>query len=199
MTTSAFTTPARQALLPLLLAVPVAATLVLMTGCAGGSSGGQSPVVTVTVTPTVAASRAPSATAATTTTKAGAPKSDVVGRKFDLGTIVRVVQDGGVPVIIFDRWTVVGVPDPTLAANGVPIAAHSDAPFQNLNSKTTFRIPVVEGAIFTYNHCVAFDQPAQQRSSTLQEFERLQGSEKIVLLSLDPRGHVFKAQNDPAC
>lgn len=199
MTTSAFTTPARQPSLRLLLAVPVAVTLALLTGCAGGSSDAQSPVATVTVTPTVAASGAPSATAATTTTKAGAPKSDVVGRKFDLGTIVRVAREGGVPVIIFDRWTVAGVADSALAANGVPIAAHSDAPFQNLNSKSTFRIPVVEGAIFTYNHCVAFDQPAQQKSSTLEEFERLQGSEKIVLLSLDPRGQVFKAQNDPAC
>lgn len=199
MTRSALTTSAHLGSLGLSLAVPVAVTLALLTGCGGGSSTARSPVVTVTVTPTVAASVAPSATAATTTTKAGAPKSDVVGRKFDLGTIVRVVQDGGVPVIIFDRWTVAGLPDPTLAANGVPIAAHSDAPFQNLNSKSTFRIPVVEGAIFTYNHCVALDQPAQQRSSTLQEFERLQGSEKVVLLSLDPRGHVFKAQNDPAC
>jgi|GEM_PF-624979 len=182
------------------LGLCLAAAVAVLTGCSGGSSTAGGPVVTVTVTPTVTASGRPaSPTATTATTKAGAPKSDVVGRKFDLGTIVRVVQDGGVSVIIFDRWTAQGVTDPVLAAKGVPIRVHSDAPYQNLNSKITYRIPVVAGAIFTYNHCVAIGQPAQQRSSTLAEFAKLQGSEKVMLLTLDPRGQVFKAENDPAC
>ncbi|MHB8185016.1 MAG: hypothetical protein ACYDDU_02830 [Dermatophilaceae bacterium] len=196
MTIIAFSLSTRRPTTGLLLSV----TAILLTGCAGGSSTAQGPVVTVTVTPTVTASGAPaSATAATTTTQAGTPRSDVVGRKFDLGTIVKVVQDGGVPVIIFDRWTARGVPDSRLAANGVPMAVHSDAPYENLNSRTTFRIPVVQGAIFTYTHCVAVDQPAQQRSSTLQEFGILQGFERVILLTLDPQGRVIKAQNDPAC
>lgn len=76
---------------------------------------------------------------------------------------------------------------------------HSDARFENQNSKTTFRIPVVEGAIFNYSHCVAIDQPAQQRSSTLEEFERLKSPENVILLTLDPKGQVTKAQNDAAC
>ena len=163
----------------------------------------QRPLVTVTATPTVTAS--PDVTAsdapprATTTTAAGVRKSDVVGRKFDLGTIVRIEDDGGVPVIIFDRWTARGVPDSTLAAKGVPIAAHSDAPYRNANTKITYRIPVVQGAIFTYKHCVAVDEHVMQRASTLQEFAGLQGSEKVMLLTLDPHGQVFSAQNDPAC
>ena len=178
----------------------LAVSMTLLSGCAGGSSTGQGPVVTVTVTPTVLATGAPaSATGTATTTEAGAPKSDVVGRTFDLGTIVKVVQDGEVPVIIFDRWTARGVPDSKLATNGLSMTVHSDAPYTNLNSKTTFRIPVVDGAIFTYNHCVAVDQPAQQRSSTLQEFTALQDQEKVILLSIDPQGRVYKAQNDPAC
>jgi hypothetical protein len=146
----------------------------------------------------VTASGAP-APGPATITNTGVTKSDVVGRKFDLGTIVKVEQEGGLQVIIFDRWTAKGVADSKLAASGVPIAVHSDAPYENQNSKTTFRIPVVAGAIFTYNHCVAVDQPAQQRSSTLEEFARLQPTEKVILLTLDPRGQVFKAQNDPAC
>src|SRR5450759_1649470 len=97
------------------------------------------------------------------------------------------------------RATAHGVTDPVLAAKGVRIRVHSDAPYQNLNSKITYRIPVVAGAIFTYNHCVPIDQPAQQRSSTLEEFAGLQPTERIILLTLDPRGQVFKAQNDPAC
>ena len=76
------------------------------TGCHG----------TVTTTPTVTASVA-STTRATATTPGSTAKSDVVGRKFDLGTIVRVQNDGGVPVIILDRWTAYGVTDSTLAAN----------------------------------------------------------------------------------
>ena len=168
-------------------------TVALLTGCAGGSSTGPDPAVTVTATPAVTATGAPR------TSEAGAPKNDDVGRKFDLGTIVKVVQDGGVPVIIFDRWTARGVKDSALAANGVPMGIHSDARFENQNSKTTFRIPVAEGAIFNYSHCVAIDQPAQQRSSTLEEFARLKSPEDVILLTLDPKGQVTKAQNDAPC
>lgn len=64
-----------------------------------------------------------------------------------------------VPVIIFDRWTRRGVADSTVAANGVPFVVHPDAPYQNVNTKITSRIPVAKGADFTYKHCVAADQP----------------------------------------
>jgi len=176
----------------------LAAAVTLLSGCSGGSSAPPVVVVTVTTTPTVTASVA-STTPTAATTPGGTAKSDVVGRKFDLGTIVRVQNDGGVPVIILDRWTAYGVTDSTLAADGVPIHVHSDAPYQNLNSKITYRIPVAPGAVFTYRHCLALDQPPVQRSSTLSEFARLPDSEKVVLLTLDPRGQAVKAQNDPAC
>ena len=189
MTTIAFIPSTHRSTSVLCLSMTVA----LLTGCAGSSSTGQGPVVTATATSAVTAGGAPTAGTA------GIPRSDVAGRTFDLGTIVEVVQDGGVPVIIFDRWTARGVADSTLAANGVPIAIHSDARYENLNSRTTFRIPVAPGAIFTYSHCVAVDQPAQQRSSTLEEFARLQTSENVILLNLDPEGQATKAQNDPAC
>lgn len=199
MTTFAFTHFPHRTSVRLLPAVPLAVAMTLLAGCGGGASTPQGPVVTVTATPTVTASGTPAPAPAPTTTKAGAPESDVVGRKFDLGTIVKVVQDGDVQVIIFDRWTARGVSDAKLAASGVPLAVHSDARYQNLNARTTFRIPVLAGAIFTYNHCVAVDQPAQQRSATLKDFAGLQKPEDVMLLSLDPKGHVFKAQNDPAC
>lgn len=104
-----------------------------------------------------------------------------------------------VPVIIFDRWTRRGVADSTVAANGVPFVVHPDAPYQNVNTKITSRIPVAKGADFTYKHCVAADQPPQQKSSTLQAFAGLQGSEKVMLLTLDRQGQAVSAQNDPAC
>ena len=168
-------------------------TVALLTGCADNSSTGPDPAVTMTETPAVTSTGAPR------TGGASAPKNDDVGRTFDLGTIVKVVQDGGSPVIIFDRWTARGVKDSALAANGIPMGIHSDARFENQNSKTTFRIPVAEGAIFSYSHCVAINQPAQQRSSTLEEFARLESPEAVILLTLDPTGQVIKAQNDAPC
>lgn len=173
----------------------LAAAATLLSGC--GSSTGPVEVVTVTVTPTVTAKVAPTRTVLTTAT--GTAKSDDVGRTFDLGTITSVQNTGGMPVIILDRWTAQGVSDSTLAAMGVPIHVHSDAPYQNLNSKITYRIPVAPGAVFTYRHCVAVEQPPEQRSSTLNAFARLQDSEKVVLLTLNPQGQVVTAQNDPAC
>lgn len=164
-------------------------TLALLTGCATGSD----PAVTTTATPAVTATSAPR------TSVAVAAKNDDAGRKFDLGTIVKVVQDGGVPVIIFDRWTARGVKDSELATHGIPMGIHSDARFENQNSRITFRIPVAEGAIFNYSHCVAIDQPAQQRSSTLEEFAGLKSPENVILLTLDPKGQVTKAQNDAPC
>lgn len=179
----------------------VALAVALLSGCSGEATKAPGRVVTVTVTVTAEPTEADSVTPppTTTTSAAGVARSDVVGRKFDLGTIVRIEDDGGVPVIIFDRWTAAGVPDSTLATQGLPMDVHSDARFQNLNTKITFRIPVVQGAIFTYRHCVAIDQHAAQKASTLQEFAGLQGSEKVMLLTLDPQGQVFSAQNDPAC
>jgi hypothetical protein len=169
----------------------LAAAVTLLSGCSGASTG---PDVTVTTTPTVTASAVPP-----TATLTGKGRSDVVGRRFDLGTIVRVQNVGSAPVIILDRWTAAGVTDSALAATGVPIHVHSDAPYQNFNNKITYRIPVAQGAVFTYRHCVAIDQPALQRTSTLAEFARLNDSEKVVLLTIDPKGQAVKAQNDPAC
>jgi hypothetical protein len=190
-----FTPSAHRGTAGLCLALAVA----LQSGCGAGSSTAPGPVVTVTTTPTVTASVGAPPASTTATPAAGVARNDVVGRKFDLGTIVRVENDAGVPVIVFDRWTARGVADSALAATGVPIGVHSDAPYVNLNNKITYRIPVVPGAIFTYMHCVSIDQPAAQKSSTLTEFARLQNPEKVILLTLDPKGQILRAKNDPAC
>ena len=186
MTIVAFTPSAHRGTMRLSLALAVA----LLSGCGGdaGSSPAQDPVVIVSAAP-----------AAPPTTKVSLAKSDVVGRKFDLGTIVKVEDVSGVPVITFDRWTAQAVKDSRLAVNGVPIGVHSDARYQNLNNRITYRIPVAEGALFTHRHCVAVDQPPAQKPSTLEDFARLQDPEKVILLTLDQNGRVFSAQNDPAC
>ena len=190
MTTIACTPSVRRAVTGLCAGL----ALTLLSGCSGGgvgSSTGQERAASATGKPTV-----PSDTPVTR--KVRTAKSDVIGRSFDLGTIVRV-EDGAVPGIIFDRWTARGVTDSTLAAKGVPISVHAAAPYQNLNSHITYRIPVAQGALFTYRHCVAAGQSPEQKSSTLADFSRLQKPENIVLLTLDQHGRVFSAQNEPAC
>lgn len=193
MTVIAITTSGRRAVAGLCLGGAVA----VLSGCGGGSATAPAEVVTVTVTPTVTVKVTPKPTAVAT--RARTARSDVVGRKFDLGTIVRVENDGGVPVIILDRWTARRVSDSRLASGGVKIRVHSDQPYQNLNRKVTYRVPVAQGAVFTYSHCVAIDQPPVKRSSTLEAFARLQDPEKLILLTLDHKGQAYKAQNDPAC
>ena len=191
MTIIAFTPSAHRWTAALCLSMTVA----LLTGCADSSSKGEDAVATAPAPSVVTASGGPTTDKADKADKT----SDVIGRAFDLGTIVKVVQVGGRPVIVFDRWTARGVTDSKVATNGVPMTIHSDARYQNLTSRTTFRIPVVAGAIFSYSHCVGIDQPVQQRSSTLGEFAKLQSPENVVLLTLDDKGQVTKAQNDPAC
>ncbi len=142
----------------------LAAATTLLSGCGGGASTPPEAVVTLTTTPTVTASAAPPTTYVPDT-GSNTVKSDVMGRKFDLGTIVRVQNDGGVPVIIFDRWTARGVANPTLAANGVPIHVHSDAPYENLNNRITYRIPVAQGAGFTKLRARA-DRPVRGRAGS---------------------------------
>ena len=193
MTTITCTPWAHRAVSGLSVGLAVA----LLSGCgdSAGPSTGPAPAVTVTASPSPPPTLADRA--ATGSTRVA--KSDDVGRKFDLGTIVRTEEDDGLPVVIFDRWTARGVADSTVADKGVPIGVHSDGRYQNLNSKITFRIPVAQGAIFTYRHCVAVDQPPEQKPSTLEDFARLKNPENVILLTLDQHGRVFSAQNDPAC
>jgi hypothetical protein len=179
-------------------AAVVVLEVVVLSGCGGENTTVQEPALTVTTTPTVTVTLArPAPTVAATTT--GNPKSDVVGRRFDLGTIVRVKDEGGVPVIIFNRWSARDIPDSRLAAKGLTLRVHSDAPYEDRNGKVTYRIPVAPGATFTYAHCINIDQPARRESSTLKEFTRLKDPENLVLLTLDSRGRATRARNDPAC
>jgi len=178
-------------------AVCVCAAALLLGGCGAGSSSSPQPALTVTVTPTITVTAGSRPTASATSTRP--VKSDVVGRNFDLGTIVGVKRQDGVSVIILDRWTAPGVSDPTLAATGIRLPVHSDTRFENLNSNVTYQIPVAPGAVFTHAHCVDVSQPALLEPSSLENFTRLANPEKVVLLTLDPQGRVVKARNDPAC
>jgi hypothetical protein len=181
-------------------AAAAAVSVTLTSACGSGQSAPSAEPVTVTVTPTVTATL-PSTTSPVppSGTSSANVHSDVVGRRYDLGTIVDVTTSAGTPVVVLDRWTAGGVPDSELATDGVPIRVHSDAPFENQNTRSTFRIPVAPDATFTYHHCVAVDQPMQSRSVTLPELAALDRGENVVLLGLDDSGRVTRAENDPAC
>ena len=185
---------ARSALLAAAAALPA-----LLSACGSGDSQPSGAPVTVTVTPTVTATAPPASPGSPSARPPADVASDVVGRAHDLGTIVDVTSHAGTPVVVLDRWTVRGLPDSTLARDGVPIRVHSDAPYENQNTRSTFRIPVAPDATFTYHHCVAVDQPMQSRSATLPELAHLRRGEDVVLLRLDASGRLTGAENDPAC
>jgi len=188
-------TTSRRGLVLAAGAVALAATTAACGG--GGSSAGAPDVVTVTVTPT--ASPSTSSTTTSPTATAGPVHSDVVGRRYDLGTVVRVEQQQGQQVVVFDRWTAAGVKDGDVAARGVPVAPYADARFVNQNTRTTFRIPVAGGATFTYHHCLSVDQPMQSRASSLDELARLGVAERVLVVTLDPQGRLTAADNEPGC
>ena len=65
-----------------------------------------------------------------------------------------------------------------LTAKGVPIRMHADAPCQKLKQQDQVAHPRCPGGGFTPWHSVDIAQPPVLRSSTLDEFARMQNSEK---------------------
>ena len=46
-------------------------------------------------------------------------QTDVLGRAFDFGMVMKSTRVGSVDVLVLDRWTVKGLDDTTLAESGV--------------------------------------------------------------------------------
>ena len=168
---------------------PVA--LALAAGACLAACGSDTPaevVVTVTGTPSPAASGpTPSTTAST---KAKAPTSDVKGRAFDFGLVTGVKREGGVDVLVLDRWTDPKVDDAVLAKKGLPVTswkAGSDR-YVNQNAKKTFDIPVPEGATFLLHHCVEAGEPLQTRSVSATELADAPETDRLLLVRIDADG-----------
>ena len=179
-----------------LLAVSASAALTL-SACGGGSGQSGSPV-TVTVTPTVTASGKQPAGKAKKSEPAKAT-SDVVGRKFDFGTITDLKDVGGTPVLLLDRWTWKGLDDAKLARDGVPLSPFKGKPYTNQNDKLVYRIPVTPDARVLYHHCVSAGEPQQTRSATVKEMTGLKKGEDLVLVRLDDQGRAVAVDNLPGC
>lgn len=125
--------------------------------------------------------------------------SDDKGRRFDLGTIVRVNQVKDVPVIVLDRWSVRGRDDAQVAVEGYPMARHTDQPFYDQNTTSTYDVPVAQHAVFVRQRCTSPQDPIRRSSTTLTAFTAAVGSSTVVLLQLNSAGQVTRASNDPRC
>lgn len=175
------------------LAVACVGAAGLLTGCAGGSGSAQGPV-TVTVTPTVTATAGSPPSAPLTA------HSDDVGRAYDFGAIVSSSKVGSVTVLVLDRYTWKGLDDAKLAKQGIPVQPFKGpVPYENLNTKLTYRLPVADGARILYHHCVAADQPIQTKSVAPADLGHLADRENTVLVALDAQGRVTAADNIPGC
>jgi hypothetical protein len=180
---------------PSIAAALVALSALAATGCGGSGDTGGAPV-TVTVTPTVTATPTPSTSKAE---EPEAPKSDVVGRGYDFGTVTALDTVAGTEVITLDRWTFKGLDDAKLARDGVPLAPFTGRPFQNQNDKLTYDIPVAADARILYHHCTAKGEPQQTRSATMKEMADLEDRESLVLVQLDDQGRAVAVDNLPGC
>jgi hypothetical protein len=190
-------TPRRRPARAVCSVAAIGAAGLLLGACGvGGSPSGQ---VTVTVTPTVTASASGSGSSSSKPSSS-TPTSDVKGRSYDFGAVVKESTVAGVPVIELDRYTWKGLDDAKLAKQGVPLTPFTGpVPYENLNSKLTYTIPVADGARLLYHHCIAADQPLQTKSVQPRELVGLADRENTVLVKLDESGRVVAADNIAGC
>ena len=178
------------------LALLAATAALTLSGCGDSPETAGSPV-TVTVTPTVTST--PASPTKTKKPEPTEPKSDVVGRGYDFGTVTDLKKVGGTDVLVLDRWTWKGLDDGKLARDGVPLAPFKGKPYTNQNDRLTYDVPVAEDARVLYHHCVKAGEPQQTRSATVKEMADLAEGENLVLVRLDDRGRAVAVDNLPGC
>lgn len=171
------------------LAVAVLAAGALA-GCGSGSPG--EVVVTVTAgasgSPSGSGSASPS-TSTTAPTPDATVASDDTGRKFDFGVVKSVDTVGGTQVLVFDRWTDPKTKDSVLAQRGIEVKTYDlkKIPYENVNTKVTFRVPVREGTSFLLHHCVQKGEPVTSKSVSAEELARAAAADRLILLTIDPK------------
>jgi hypothetical protein len=175
------------------------ATLGGATACSGASGGGSGSTSTHT-----SGSKSPSKSASPSAspTTVSSAVSSVKGRKFDAGTIVKSKTQGGLTVLVLDRWTVKGVSDAKLATSGVPITPHSDTRFFDQNHGKTYTIPVNPSAPIVKNICTDKGGTPTMTSTpeTLKDFlSSPNRTRTIVILSYDDSGRLIRLDTDPSC
>ncbi len=178
------------------LAAGAMALAMVLTGCGSDGSPSADGPATVTITPTVTATPKPSGTAKPANTDL---KSDVLGRAYDFGTVLKVSTKDGTEVIEFDRWTIKGLDDAKLAKDGRPVAPYKGKPFLNQNDDINFTIPVDPDATVLWHHCASASEPIQTKSASMEEMSKLGERENKLMVKLDERGYLVNAQNYASC
>lgn len=174
----------------------------LLTGCGGSGDEPQAPN-TVTVTESSSGSdEAPDE--APEAEPEGTPASDVTERSHDAGAIVDVTEVAGRQVLVLDRWTVIGLDDAALAADGAPVVAHADERFTNQNDRSTYDVPVADDVMVIVNECVPADDPAappgiSSSQSTLEDLLARPDLAELPLLLTYDEGHLVQVDTDAAC
>ncbi len=189
---------ARAATVAAAVALGLGAALAL-TACSGSSSpsgGGTGSATTKattkpSTTPTTKPARpTPSARSRAASTT---PASSSASRKA-----------GGLTVLVLNRYTVKGLSDAKLAANGAPISPHSDVRFSDQNKGKTYLVPVNPSAPIVVNSCTpgTGGGPPTMTSTpvTLAAFlASANRAKRVVLLSYDDAGRLTRLDTDPVC
>ena len=179
--------------------------LALVAGAGLVACGTETPpevVVTVTQAPGSSASDSLSSSRVLrNSTSTRAPTSDVKGRRFDFGLVLRAERVGYSDVLVLDRWTDPKVDDDTLAENGLEIDTWqlgSDR-YVNKNAKVTFDIPVRDGTTFLLHHCVRAGEPLETRSVTATELAAAPASDRLALVQVDQDGWATSGETLAGC
>jgi hypothetical protein len=188
---------ARAATVAAAVALGLGAALAL-TACSGSSSPSGSGTRSATTQATAKPSTTP------TTKPATDAVSTVKGRKHDAGVIVSVRKAGGLTVLVLNRYTVKGLSDAKLAADGGPISPHSDVRFTDQNKGKTYLVPVNPSAPIVVNSCTpgTGGGPPTMTSTpvTLAAFlASATRAKRVVLLTYDDAGRLTRLDTDPAC
>lgn len=187
---------------PVTGAAAVAAGLALaLAACGGGSSPSPSDGSSTSTRPAGTGTASAGATKAASTDAV----STVKGRKHDAGVVVSVRKAGGLTVLVLNRYTVKGLSDAKLAADGAPVTPHSDVRFTDQNKGKTYLVPVNPSAPIVVNTCTASTTPSGPPTMTstpvtLAAFLASANRAKtVVLLSYDSAGRLTRLDTDPAC
>ena len=178
--------------------------LALVAGSGLAACGTETPpevVVTVTRAPGSSASDCPSSSPSSASTTTDVPTSDVTGRRFDFGLVLRAERAGATDVLVLDRWTDPEVDGDTLAERGLEVGTWQlgSNRYLNQNTKVTFDIPVRDGTTFLLHHCVGAGEPLETRSVTATELADAPASDRLVLLQVDQDGWATSGETLAGC
>jgi hypothetical protein len=178
--------------------------LALVAGSGLVACGTETPpevVVTVTQAPGSRGSDSFSSSGSSASTTADVPTSEVKGRRFDFGLVLRAERVGDTDVLVIDRWTDPKVDDDTLAEHGLEVGTWQlgSNRYLNQNAKVTFDIPVRDGTTFLLHHCVRAGEPLETRSVTATELAAAPASDRLALVQVDQDGWATSGETLAGC